>query len=72
MKSSREKAGEKDMGGSSTITLPIDQGVGLGKSWKSKDDVLLSAVHYMKKNLVEDSGSLNIESDGEADVTFFV
>ena len=55
-----------------SLFFPIDQGVGLNKLRKSKDDVFLSTVHYMKENLVGDSSSLDIEGGVEMDVASFV
>ena len=49
-----------DVDGKSPL-LPINHGVGLDKPVKSEDDILLSTVHYMEKDLVENSSNANIE-----------
>ena len=52
--------------------LPVNSGVGLSKPGESKDDILLSAIHYIEENFMEYSSNVNIECGGETHVTSFV
>ena len=54
------------------LLLPVDHVVGLSEPGESKDDVLLSAVHYVKENHMGNSSNMGIENCGKMDIATFL
>ena len=54
------------------LLLPVDYVVCLSEPGESKDDVLLSAVHYVKENLMSNSSNMGIEGCGKMDIATFL